>query len=281
MGQQEDAAPIFSHAEPVLPVRDIPETIRYWQEVLGFPTQFTWGDPPTFGAVSWHKAHVQFYPDPERVASSQWQSVWIRLQHIDSLYRLHQQNKAEIVSSLEKQPWGMFQYAIREINGHYIYFAGMMEERGQSESALPASVRVTGRRPTLAEYRELATSVGWTSSASDAKLESSLAATVYAAVAEDTTSGQVIGCALLQGDDVTFYYVKDVMVRPRWQRKRVGTALMQELARWLEEHAAENALTGLFTSEALEPFYRQFGFAAGFGMVRFIKREKPAEGEEG
>ena len=28
--------PIFSHVEPVFPVRDIPETIKYWQEVLDY-----------------------------------------------------------------------------------------------------------------------------------------------------------------------------------------------------------------------------------------------------
>ena len=48
--------PIFSHVEPIFPVRDIPETIRYWQEVPGFPNKWTWGEPPTNGGVSWQKA---------------------------------------------------------------------------------------------------------------------------------------------------------------------------------------------------------------------------------
>src|SRR5215475_4540634 len=95
--------PIFSHAEPVLPVRDVRETIRYWQEILGFPSQWTWGDPPNIGAVSWQGAHVQFYLQPGRTGggSSEWMggggSVWIRVQRLKSLYRLHQERKADIV----------------------------------------------------------------------------------------------------------------------------------------------------------------------------------------
>lgn len=54
MENRENIHPIFSHAEPVLAVRDINETITYWQDVLGFPTKWTWGEPPAHGAVSWH-----------------------------------------------------------------------------------------------------------------------------------------------------------------------------------------------------------------------------------
>ena len=39
MGNEENGLqPIFSHVEPVLAVQDVAETIAYWQDVLGFPT---------------------------------------------------------------------------------------------------------------------------------------------------------------------------------------------------------------------------------------------------
>jgi hypothetical protein len=38
----------------------------------------------------------------------------------------------------------------------------------------------------------------------------------------DTISGEVVGCALLPGDNASFYYAKDVMVHPAWQHKRKG-----------------------------------------------------------
>jgi GNAT superfamily N-acetyltransferase len=82
----------------------------------------------------------------------------------------------------------------------------------------------------------------------------------------------VIGCALLLGDNTSFFYVKDLMVHPAWQGKRVGSALMQELTNWLETNAPDNAFVGLFTGEQLAQFYQQFGFMKSFGMHRRISR---------
>ncbi len=266
--------PIFSHAEPVLAVNDVAETILYWQQSLGFPTKWTWGDPPTLGAVSWHGAFIQFLNNPKLADSSKGNAVWIRLQHVEKLYTLHQKNNVEIVDPLEQKPYGLAQYCIRDINGYYICFAGALSERDKSEG-LPPEVRIVGRIPTIQEYREVsaATNKG-AHSLTEGNAEKILAAVVYAAVAEDTLSNQVIGCALLTGDGASFYYVKDVFVHPAWQGKRLGTALMHELNNWLENNAATGALVGLFTGENLEPFYQQFGFAKGFGMVKYMHHEK-------
>ena len=94
----------------------------------------------------------------------------------------------------------------------------------------------------------------------------------FAVVAEDKQHNETVGCSLLLGDNASFYYVKDVMVYPNWQRKRVGTALMQALTKWLEKNAANNALVSLITGETLESFYQQFGFAQAFAMIRYMRQ---------
>ena len=273
--REDELQPVLSHAEPVLAVRDISETIRYWQDVLGFPAQWTWGEPPTHGGVSWHGVYIQFSQNPALAAASKRNSIWIRVQRVEALYRFHQKNKAEIVAPLENQPWGMAQYSLRETNGHFLHFAGApLADRERSTATLPPTVRIMGRMPTAKEYGHLHSAVGWSTAMHDAMAEACLAAAVFAAVAEDTASGEVIGCALLLGDHASFYYVKDVMVHPHWQGKRVGTALMQELTYWMERNATDNALVGLFAGEGLAPFYQQFGFAQTFGMIRYIQRNK-------
>lgn len=263
-------APIFSHAEPVLAVHDLPETIRYWQQILRFPTQWTWGDPPGIGGVSWQNAYIQFLPDPALAAASKGNNVWIRLQHIETLYRLHQEYNAEIVAPLEMHAYGMAQYTVREINGYYIHFAAPAVKREKSEASLPPSVRIVGRVPAAQEYLDLLHSLGSAPVLTEAMTARRLAAAVHGAVAEDIASGKTIGCALLLGDHASYYYVKDVMVRPDWQGKRVGTAIMQELNRWLDLEGADKALVALITGETLEPFYLQFGFTKGFSMFRYI-----------
>jgi len=264
--------PIFSHVEPVLPVHDITATIAYWQDVLGFPSKWTWGDPPVHGGISWQKVFVQFTLNPERATASKGNSIWIRLKHIDFLYDLHTKNSADIVSPPEDKPWGMTEYVVREINGYYLHFAGVTAERKASAQGLPQTIQIISRKPSVNEYRSLATSVGWSPSNDDAVIEAVLAAPLFAVVAEDTSIHEAVGCALLLGDNATFYYVKDVMVQPKLQRNGVGTAMMRVISDWLQTNAANNALAALISGETLETFYQRFGFAPAFSMVRYIHR---------
>ena len=264
--------PIFSHVEPVLAVQDITATIAYWQDVLGFPSKWTWGDPPVHGGISWQKVFIQFTLNPERANASKGNSIWIRLKHIDSLYDLHKKNNANIVSPPENKPWGMTEYVVHEINGYYLHFAGVTADRKASTEGLSGTIHIIPRKPSIIEYRHLATSVGWSPSNDDAVIEAILAAPVFAVVAEDTSIQETVGCGLLLGDNATFYYVKDVMVHPKLQRNGVGTAMMRVIADWLQTNAANNALAALISGEALETFYQQFGFAPAFGMVRYIHR---------
>lgn len=266
--------PIFSHVEPVLAVRDVTETIKYWQDILGFPAKWTWGDPPNHGGVFWQKVFIQFFNNAELAAASKGNSIWIRLQHIKLLYHFHQQKNAEIVAPLAVQPWGMTQYTIREINGYLLHFAAATESREKSAMRLSKNVKIVERKPTAKEYRHLESSLGARRLEEEEMTELRLAAAIFAVVAEDSVSGETIGCALLLGDGASFYYVKDVMVLPAWQGKRVGTAMMRQLNHWLEKNAANNALVALIAREGLEPFYQQFGFSKAFSMIRNIHRDE-------
>ncbi|HEY2727748.1 MAG TPA: GNAT family N-acetyltransferase [Parafilimonas sp.] len=271
--KEEKLQPIFSHVEPVLAVKDVTETISYWQNILGFPNKWAWDEPPTFGAVSWQKVHVQFYQDEALAVASKGNSIWIRLQRIEELYKFHQEKNAEIVAPLENKSWGMSQYTLRDINGYFLCFAGVIPEKEKSEKNLSENISILERLPSINEYRYLASAVGWSPSTNDDIIEKNLAAALFAVVAKDNAADEIIGCALLLGDDVTFYYVKDVMVHPNWQRKYVGTTLMQALNNWMEKNAADNALVALITGEGLEPFYQQFGFSQTFSMLRYINRK--------
>jgi GNAT superfamily N-acetyltransferase/catechol 2,3-dioxygenase-like lactoylglutathione lyase family enzyme len=265
--------PVFSHVEPVLAVQDLPATIEYWQNILGFPVKWTWGNPVNHGGVSWQKVFIQFTLAPELATVSKGNSIWIRLMHIEALYRFHQHKNADIVSPLENKPWGLAQYTVREINGYYLHFAAPVEDRNKSDTDLPASVKIINRRPTVDEYFKLTVTDDTCSSKDRSLTEKKLEAALYSVVAVDTASDNTIGCALLLGDDVSFYYVKDVFVLPEWQGKRVGTALMEAINDWLERNATNKSLVALICRETLEPFYQQFGFAPAFSMVKYMWKE--------
>ena len=81
---------------------------------------------------------------------------------------------------------------------------------------------------------------------------------LFGAVA--VVEGQVVGCALVTSDGAGFHHVRDVMVHPHWQRRGIGTALMQAVMEHLRAHAPDGALVGLFTGDHLHDFYARFDF---------------------
>lgn len=260
------------HAEPVLAVSDIAETLLYWHDVLGFPDTWHWGDPPVHGGASWHGTQIQFTRNPDLTARSEGHSVWIRARHVEQLYALHQTNRADIVSPLAQQPWGMGQYTVREINGYYIHFAAPMPSLQTPGEAVPHALRIIPRPPTAGELGRLSAAVGWSVNHSETSYEVMLSALMAGVVAENTETGDVVGCALLVGTPGNPYYVRDVIVHPAWQRQYVGTALMHALMQRADATLHNNTMLTLITNETLAPFYRQFNFTPAFSMIRSTRR---------
>ena len=269
----ENEEPIASleHVEPILAVNDIIDTVSYWHETLGFSNKWTWGEPPTYGGVSWHGVSIQFSKNEKLASASKENAIFIRVRELEALYSFHQKRNAVIVEPLENKPWGMAGYTIQDINGYYIVFAGaLISERKLYSKELPSSVQIISRSPTVKEYQHLTSSVGWSLYSSDEVVAKLLSAPVYAVVAEDAESNTVIGCALLLSDEASFYYIKDLVVHPDWQSKHVGTALMKELTRWIENNGANNSLVALITGENLKSFYQQFDFSPAFTMIKYV-----------
>lgn len=264
-----------AHVEPILAVADVVQTIEYWHEVLGFPDKWTWGDPPDYGGVSWHGTSIQFSQNAKLASASKGNAIFIRVKNLEALYSFHQKKNAIIVEELENKPWGMAGYTVEDINGYYIVFAGApIRDNKMSSAELPSTIRIIPRSPTVKEYQHLTASVGWSLYSSDEVVTKLLSASLFAVIAEDPATNKVIGCALLLGDHSSFYYIKDLVVHPDWQSKHVGTALMKELTRWLESNGANNSLVALITGEALASFYKKFGFAPAFSMIKYIENGK-------
>ena len=268
----EDLEPYLTGVQPILAVRNVMESVTYWHEMLGFPHKWTWGDPPNHGGVHWHNAAVQFTENLNLAAVSEGHSIAINVKNIDALYVLHQTKKVNIVSSLENQPWGMAEYTVKDINGYYVRFGAPVSGRIPGVKFLPAHIKVIAGPPTPQDFRNLITSVNWSTPLSDEMLDSQFRNCVFALSALDTSTGNAIGCAFLLGDNVGFYYVRDVIVHPDYQEMGIGTAMMRELTCWLENNAPDNATVGLFTGDHLAPFYKQFGFMQACGMYKQIQR---------
>lgn len=127
------------------------------------------------------------------------------------------------------------------------------------------------RKPTAKQWMALRQSVGW-AVFDERAAEQSLAATSFCVSAFD--GEDLIGMARVLGDGIICFYVGNVMVRPDRQREGIGREIMNEIMRYLDEHAAKGAMASLLSIKGKEEFYTQFGFeprpddTRGCGMSR-------------
>lgn len=100
--------------------------------------------------------------------------------------------------------------------------------------------------------------MGWTSYTQDPQvLARALRQSGFVWTARDG-AGTLIGLVRGVTDDVSILYVQDVLVRPEWQRRGVGWALMEAVL----ERYAHVMQTVLLTDDGPEQlaFYRSLGF---------------------
>lgn len=268
-------APRLTCAEPILPVRDVAATTSHYRDVLDFTDVWLWGEPPSHGGANRDGVQLQFTLNPALAKTAEGRQVYLGVRHVEALYALHRERGADIVSPLEPKPWGVSEYVVRDPNRYGLRFAGQGSTRQPSREP-PAGLRIETRPPTWPEMEALIHAVGWADGTDFESAPRSLAAAVHGVVA--VLDGQVVGCALLTADGAGYYQVRDVMVHPDQQGRRIGTALMQALMDYLHSHVRERALVGLYTGARLHEFYAQFGFRGPdhgpYGMTLEIRRRR-------
>jgi predicted N-acetyltransferase YhbS/uncharacterized glyoxalase superfamily protein PhnB len=258
-------------SEPIFAVADVLDTVRFYREVLGFEGQWLWGDPPTFAGLRWGKVSVMLCRQPELAGEIEGHMHFFDCEDVDALYERHKTNGAPIISEIENKPWGRREYAVRDVNGYHLRFAGPIayERPAGASRVLPDFIRVIERLPTVQESATLTKAVGWNNDPETIAL--ALRNSLYGVVAVDTRSGdaaEVVGSIRVVGDGAKFFYVQDVMVVPQFQNQRVGSAMMETVMAWLKKTARKGASVGLFSGKP--EFYERFGFTPGYGMSLFF-----------
>jgi GNAT superfamily N-acetyltransferase len=125
----------------------------------------------------------------------------------------------------------------------------------------PEPYRVQRRPPSVAELRTLYASAGWTDlPEDDDAVARGLAASLFGVVV--AMAGETVACVRLVGDGGVYFYLQDLIVRPDHQRHGVATIVMDEIMRWLGEHAAPGAFVGLMAAQGKASFYELYGFRA-------------------
>ena len=122
------------------------------------------------------------------------------------------------------------------------------------------------------EFNLLYDAVGW--GAYDEKIvQKALDNTFYSVSVYD--DNKIVGYGRIIGDTICFLYIQDIMVKPEYQGKKIGTMIMNKLLEKINEIKKENIGLRVYlgASKNREKFYEKFGFIKriddnlGYGMI--------------
>ena len=113
--------------------------------------------------------------------------------------------------------------------------------------------------PPADDYLALNLSVGWHKVPHPPSIDRALRNSLVCFCAFD--ADKLVGFVRLVGDMSICFYIQDLIVLPAYQRKGIGTALMNHVLDFIRTPAAAATFVGLMAAVEAEPFYQRFGFA--------------------
>lgn len=130
--------------------------------------------------------------------------------------------------------------------------------------------------PTAKEYIEMRKNAGWFAYKDLDAVERGFANSLYNISVRK--NGKLIAMGRVIGDGSVYFYIQDIIVSKEYQKKGIGTQIMNKIMSYIDTVAMNNARVGVFTALNKEPFYEKFDFiarpneTAGCGMMHIYKR---------
>jgi hypothetical protein len=105
----------FESAVPILNVADVPASIAYYVDKLGFAKEWDWGTPPTFACVRRDGVRI-FLCRGGQGAPGTWISIFV--DDVDALHADYRRTGAIIRQPPTDYPWGLREMNVEDLDGH-------------------------------------------------------------------------------------------------------------------------------------------------------------------
>lgn len=126
------ARPLFSGVAPILNVNNVPESLQYYLQQLGFKTAFAWaaieGQPPTFAEIKRGKFRLMLC---QQAQGSPGTWIYLDMPSLAALAELHreyQDSGAKIAQNPTDQSWGMREMLVEDLDGHILRIGASLME---------------------------------------------------------------------------------------------------------------------------------------------------------
>ena len=106
---------------------DIPGTVGYYKDMLGFKCLGTWQDPPVYAIVArdQHAIHVRCAApptaNPDKYAD-ELLDAYLHVEDADALYAEYAANGVEFTRGLANMPWHSREFVVKDCDGRLLAF---------------------------------------------------------------------------------------------------------------------------------------------------------------
>ncbi len=139
-------------------VSDVAAAVDFYTQKLGFSRGFTFGDPPTMAGVDLCDVQIfleQGTPNPDSCALN------FVVGDADELFEFQSANGVEVLAAPGDRPYGLRDYAVRDLHGHvlsfghYIYTVGPALEIERVDVQVRLEKRLAALLHDLAEHKRM------------------------------------------------------------------------------------------------------------------------------
>ena len=106
---------------------DVPSTLAYYKDKLGFDCLGTWHDPPVYAIVARDQHRIHFRcaeppePHPDKHAD-ELLDAYLYVEDADALFAEYDGGGVEFTRSLTDTPWGSREFVVKDCDGRLLAF---------------------------------------------------------------------------------------------------------------------------------------------------------------
>ena len=118
---------MIRHIAPQFFTTDIPATLAYYKDKLGFECSGTWQDPPVYAIVTRDRHAIHFrcaqppIPNPDKY-DDELLDAYLAVEDADALYAEYAANGVEFARELGNTPWQSREFVVKDCDGRLLAF---------------------------------------------------------------------------------------------------------------------------------------------------------------
>jgi uncharacterized glyoxalase superfamily protein PhnB len=112
---------------------DLPATLAYYRDTLGFECLGTWNDPPVYAIVARDEHRIHFRlaepptPNPDKYAD-ELLDAYLSIENADTLYAEYATRGVEFTRPLGDTPWHSREFVVKDCDGRLLAFGAESDQ---------------------------------------------------------------------------------------------------------------------------------------------------------